>query len=147
MPLPMKTATARNLLIAAVVVASGGVAVAGPAPTAEAESGFRVCGVYNSSNIPSSGGVGTGLVVKVSKSGGDTCKRKIAEMERRYAAAYPGSSAKYNYRMLTCEAWMTRMAFPYSDYCPSMEKDAVYKIASPADALHPVEEPHLEKLG
>jgi hypothetical protein len=148
MPLPTNAASVRNLLIAAaVVVTTSALAVAGPAPVAHAEAGFRVCGVYNSSNAPTRGGIGTGLVIKVSRSGKDTCGRKVTEMERRYAQAYPGSRAEHNYQMLKCEDWMTRMAFPGADFCVNMAKDVIYKVSSPADLLHPVTTPVLEKLG
>jgi len=110
----------------------------GPAPAAEAQSNFRVCVAWNSANT--SGGIGTGLAVKVYKGGDDTCARKVEYMQNYYGQAYAGSSAKNFAYMITCESFGERIGLG-GDPCYQLRQNAIYKFTSAADERYPSDNP------
>jgi hypothetical protein len=119
--------------LAAFALVSAGLA-AGPAPAAQAQPNYRVCGVWNSSQ--SVGELGSGLVVKVYKGGADTCRQKLGFMIKYYGNAWQGSSAQYEFEMLSCEEFGSR-TFTGADPCYALDVNAIYKYTSPNDAIHP----------
>jgi hypothetical protein len=139
--------------VAALAVAAVAAVATSPAPPAQAQSGYRVCGVYNSSTsafvdhgttylVPhGQQTVGTGLVVKVAKGGGRTCDSKLGFMRTFYGLAYPGSSAQFSYRMVTCEAFGSSISGTSWDPCAGLETNKIYYSSSKYDALHPVQYP------
>ncbi|MBF4461147.1 MULTISPECIES: hypothetical protein [unclassified Rathayibacter] len=103
--------------------------------SAQAESGYRVCGVYNSAQ--NSGAIGTGLVTKVWKNdNSDTCGEKVAWMAAYYGYAWTGSSAENDYRMVTCEEFAARTG-TVGDPCTDMEVNKIYRNYSAYDLRHP----------
>lgn len=116
-------------------------AVMGPAPTAQAEAGYRVCGVYNSAT---GGQYGTGLAVKIYKDdpNNDTCTAKSDYMRRYYAQAYPGSSGDLSFVMVTCEVFGSRIGLDRgADICPEMKVNKIYFYSSRYDKQHPTNSP------
>lgn len=120
--------------LAAFALVSAGLA-AGPAPAAQAQSNYRVCGTWNSSQ--SDGEIGSGLIVKVYKGGPDTCHQKLKFMFQYYGLAWQGSSAEQRFDMMTCEEFGQR-SDTGTDPCPGLDVNAIYKYTSPFDKIHPV---------
>lgn len=119
------------LIVAAVCL---GTAVDISAP-ASAQSGYRVCGVYNSAQTE--GAIGTGLVAKIWKDDRtDTCAKKIEWMANNYKAAWPGSYAEHHYEMIPCEAFATRSGIA-GDPCDLMATNQIYRNYSTFDLVHP----------
>lgn len=113
----------------------------GGAP-AHAQSGYRMCGVYNSAN--QANGIGTGLVVKVWKDdNSNTCGKKIDFMTRYYGSAYRNSTAQHSFWMISCEDFFNRIAI-YQDDCGSMDVNKIYRMYSAADLLHPTSYPYIQ---
>ncbi|MFT2691117.1 hypothetical protein [Clavibacter zhangzhiyongii] len=112
-------------------------AVMGPAPAAHAQPNYRVCGVFNSAT----GGLyGTGLVAKIYKddANNETCSQKIDFMRNYYDQAYPTSSGRVSFVMVTCETFSTRVgAEKGSDLCRDMDVNLIYKYTSKYDAKYP----------
>jgi len=124
----------RVLSLAGAALAALGLAVGAPT-AAHAQSGYRVCGVYNSSQ--STGAIGTGLVTKVWKDDNtNTCGEKVAWMATYYANAWPGSTAEQSYKMMTCEDFATRSGIS-GDPCPGMTVNKIYRNYSAYDLVHP----------
>ena len=134
----MKRSPARSRLIAgglAVLAAlTATLTLAGPAPAAEAESNYRVCGVYNSARFGNE--IGTGMVVKIYKNGPDTCDSKIGYMQSHYAGVYRGSYPQEVFHMITCEDFGARSATG-SDPCYGLQVNYIYTFTSPNDRIHP----------
>jgi hypothetical protein len=139
--------------LAALALSVTAVAVA-PPEAAEAQSGYRACGVFNSSttNFPTKDGrpavvaggshtTGTGLVTKVWMKGGDTCDSKLGFMKLFYDRAYPGSTAIFSFRMVRCEDFSTSIGSMGWDICPTMTVNKIYRMSSHYDALHPTRYP------
>jgi len=110
----------------------------GPAPAAEAQSNFRVCAAWNSAST--SGGIGTGLVVKVYKRGDYTCAQKLEYMADNYDQAYSGSSVAHVARMITCEEFAERIGID-DDPCDRLTQNAIYKFTSSVDERYPQDNP------
>jgi len=106
----------------------------GPAPAAQAQSNFRVCVAWNSDSF--SHGIGTGLVVKVYKKGGQTCDQKLQYMRAHYGEAYRGSSAQRTESLIPCEELAERIGID-GDPCYQLQQNAIYKFSSSGDAKHP----------
>jgi len=121
--------------LAALALISASVTL-GPAPQAEAQSNYRVCGVWNSTS--SRGQIGTGLIVKVYKGGGETCAKKLGFMLSNYGSAWQGSQAKHSFVMMTCEEFGDRSGTGRDpDPCYGLDVNAIYKFTSPNDRIHP----------
>jgi hypothetical protein len=136
MTIQIKTAR-RTLLGAAAAVLLATVGAVALPTAAQAQSGYRVCGVYNSSQT--TGAIGTGLVTKVWKNDNtDTCGEKVAWMETYYADAWKGSTAQYDYKMMTCEDFAARTGTS-GDPCNGMTVNKIYKNYSAFDLVHPQE--------
>ncbi|MBT1631567.1 hypothetical protein [Curtobacterium flaccumfaciens] len=125
----------RSALIAAGIftIALGGTLAVPSA--AQAQSGYRVCGVFNGAQGDYN--FGTGLVTKVWK-GDDsgTCDSKIDYMKQYYGAAWDHSDAVYTYRMFTCEAFAKRTGTP-GDPCDDMIVNKIYRSYSKFDLRYP----------
>ncbi|KZC95311.1 MULTISPECIES: hypothetical protein [Clavibacter] len=113
------------------------VLAAGPAPAAEAQSNVRICAAWNSAV---SGGLGTGLVVKVYKNGSFTCDQKLEYMYDHYGEAYQGSSVQHATRLMTCEDFAGRIGY-LGDPCYQLTQNAIYEYSSRYDYVHPVTNP------
>lgn len=107
--------------------------------SASAQSNYRVCGVWNTTDAPGVG-YGTGLAVKVYKKGNSTCNDKIAFMANNYSAAYRGSFAAQHFEMETCETFAARTGLE-GDPCDSMEVNGIYKYSSQFDLKYPTAAP------
>jgi hypothetical protein len=110
----------------------------GPAPEAQAQDNYRVCGVWNSAGSP--GQIGSGLVTKVYKGGADTCQQKLGFMISYYGSAWRGSDARDSFYMISCEDFAKRLGSG-GDPCYGLKTNAIYKYTSPSDKLHPVRTP------
>ncbi|MDA3803838.1 MULTISPECIES: hypothetical protein [unclassified Clavibacter] len=138
-----------SLVTAALATA---VVVSAPGDAAEAQSGYRVCGAFNSSTSesmqhgiryhqPVAPTIGTGLVAKIWIRGGETCESKVGFMQTYYGLAYPGSSAEFTFHMVTCEAFGTGITGTSWDPCNGLETNKIYKYTSKFDFWHPVRYP------
>jgi len=134
----MKRSPSRSRLLAGglalLAVFSATLTLAGPAPSAQAESGYRVCGAFNSAR--SGNEIGTGMVVKIYKYGPDTCASKLGYMQVHYGEVYRGSYPYENFRMITCEDFGTRSGTG-SDPCYGLVVNHIYTFTSPNDRIHP----------
>lgn len=110
----------------------------GPAPAAHAQSNVRVCVAWNSA--ATSGGIGTGLIVKVYKNGSFTCDQKLEYMYDHYGEAYRGSSVQHVERLIPCEEFAERIGIDY-DPCYGLTQNAIYKFTSSADERYPADNP------
>ena len=140
--------SARLLAAALATLALAGTAVASTPPeAAQAQSGYRVCGTWNSTSDPDAepgkAHIGTGLVTKVWMKGGETCASKVGFMKTFYDVAYTGSKAVYSFRMKTCEDFSTSIGGNGWDVCFNMDVNKIYKYSSVADLWHPVKHPSL----
>jgi len=132
----------------AVIVLAFVVGVSGSmgALPAEAQSGYRVCGAWNSSDVD--GGIGTGLVVKVANGGSSTCAQKLQFMKASYGSAWKGSTAKESFSMITCEEFaaetLMQQASKIDDPCPGMQVNMIYRYYSGLDLVHPSTNPHVD---
>lgn len=89
-----------------------------------AEPGSRTCIVVSEKDVRH------GLVVKVDKSGQNTCNQKVAFMKQYYAIAYPYDNGPFqNVEMLTCEKFsqVVMGMGGNADVCPSLTKNYIYK--------------------
>jgi hypothetical protein len=137
----MKFPRALSRLLAgglAALALSAALLTAGPAPEAQAQDNYRVCGVWNSA--ASGGEIGSGLVTKVYKRGGSTCEQKLGFMISYYGSAWQGSHAGGSFYMISCEELGKRIG-PGGDPCYGLATNAIYKFTSPNDLLHPVKTP------
>ncbi|MFT7712283.1 hypothetical protein ACMT9Y_15085 [Clavibacter tessellarius] len=135
-----KTMRAAAMVPAALLTIGLGVtgAVMGPAPTAQALSGYRVCGVFNSSTRGDL--YGTGLVAMIYKDdhNNETCSKKIDFMRDHYGEAYAGSDARKTFIMVDCETFGARIGEdPQVDICRDMDVNLIYKYTSKYDAKYP----------
>ncbi|MBT1636333.1 hypothetical protein FGG90_07650 [Clavibacter tessellarius] len=136
----MRNATRAAAMMPAALLTIGlGVtgAVMGPATAAHAQPNYRVCGVYNSAT---GGNYGTGLVAKIYKDdeNNETCSQKLDFMRAYYDQAYPTSSGRLSFVMVTCELFDTRVgAEGGSDLCRDMDVNLIYKYTSKYDAKYP----------
>jgi hypothetical protein len=150
MPLTMSRTLRRTMLSAlAVIGLSMTVAISMPPETAHAQSGYRVCGAWNSAESPGPDsdywtpghGIGTGLAVKVWMRGGQTCANKLGWMKTYYTVAYPKSSPENSFSMVTCERFAQAIGLGRKDPCPDLTVNKIYTYTSSFDALHPVANP------
>jgi hypothetical protein len=128
----------KALLSAALAVVLAGLGSVALPTAAEAQSGYRVCGVYNSASDSRS--IGTGLVAKIWK--GDntyTCLRKVRWMQRFYGTAWKGSSGLATYYMMDCELFAVKTGTP-GDPCDNMAVNKIYRNYSVYDYAYPVNE-------
>jgi hypothetical protein len=131
-----RTSLLSAALLAMVLGVTG--AVMGPAPAAHALSGYRVCGVFNSSTRDDL--YGTGLVAMIYKDdhNNETCSKKIDYMRQYYGDAYSGSDARRTFIMVDCETFGARIGEdPQVDICRDMDVNQIYKYASRFDARYP----------
>jgi hypothetical protein len=148
MPRTSTRGAARILLsVMAAAALSLTVTIAAPSDAAEAQSGYRLCGAWNSGESWSPHGdqitrdpksvIGTGLVAKVWMKGGETCSSKIAFMQEYYGSAYATSSAKRSFRMIRCEDFAAAISGNEWDPCTNFEVNKIYRYSSVYDAVHP----------
>jgi hypothetical protein len=134
----MKRSPSRSRLLAgglaALAVVSAALTLGGPAPAAQAESNYRVCGVFNSSRNGDE--IGTGMVAKIYKYGSETCDSKIGYMQAHYGEVYRGSYPGQVFHMITCESFGTRSGTG-SDPCYGLTVNRIYTFTSPNDRIHP----------
>jgi hypothetical protein len=134
----MKRSPARSRLLAgglaALAVLTATLTLSGPAPSAQAESNYRVCGVFNSAR----GGneIGTGMVAKIYKYGSETCDSKMEYMVQHYGSVFHGSYADLNFHMITCENFGERSGTG-ADPCYGLQVNYIYTYTSPNDRIHP----------
>ncbi|MFT2713105.1 hypothetical protein [Clavibacter sp. Sh2126] len=134
----MKRSPARSRLLAgglaALAVVSAALTLGGPAPAAQAESNFRVCGVFNSARYGEE--IGTGMITKVYKYGSSTCDSKMNFMAQRYGQVYGGSYPYENFHMINCEDFGSRSGTG-ADPCYQLDQNIIYTYTSPNDRVHP----------
>jgi hypothetical protein len=131
-----RTSLLSAALLAMVLGVTG--AVMGPAPAAHALSGYRVCGVFNSSTRDDL--YGTGLVAMIYKDdhNNETCSKKIDYMREYYGSAYTGSDARRTFIMVDCETFGARIGEdPQVDICRDMDVNLIYEYTSKYDARYP----------
>ena len=126
-----------TMTLGAILVLGLAAGATGPVPAAHAESGYRVCGVYNSSTSDKK--FGTGLAVKIAYDdpSNETCSKKQDFMRRYYADAYSGSSGDVSFAMITCETFADRIGYKDGDICFDMDVNGIYRYTSKFDKEHP----------
>jgi hypothetical protein len=156
----MRTSWITTRLVAgalAVAALSVTVVTFAPPEAAHAQSGYRVCGVWNSQDERSSAPhgdrnwwpgdsdlvIGTGLVTKVWMKGGETCDSKLGYMKVFYGDAYWKSTAEHSFRMSRCEDFSSAVGGQGWDMCYSMTVNKIYKYTSRWDKWHPTYNPTL----
>jgi hypothetical protein len=132
----------------AILTVTAAVFVLAPTQAAQAQAGYRVCGVHDGSRTVQalrwSGEIGSGLVVKIANGGGRTCDDKLGFMKTYYGQAYNGSKANNSFWMVRCEDFGSAITGNQWDPCRNLAVNKIYKYSSKFDKKSPDQYPRFE---
>lgn len=131
-------ATASALVLVGTV---GATVLAGPAPAAQAQAGYRVCAAFTQSS--QDGRFGNGLVVKLPKGDWSECRGYVTAFRAQFGAANlgtPGGEARSVYGTalnMPCEDFTMRASGQSGDICGSLLTGKWNTFITPYDTVAP----------